>query len=301
SVPARPQRLWVLPIFHSRPSNQTIYKRTITMEYFENFLWGAFPWLAIVAFFVGIFWRWRTDQFGWTTHSSQIYESKLLRMSSPLFHWGMVFVIVGHLMGLAIPKSWTRSVGISDHFYHLIATYPGALAAIATVLGLVGLIYRRVVNRSVFLATSRSHKVMYIFLGGAILSGTIATFSLQLFDTLGTNGCDYRETISPWLRNLLIFNIQPELMSDVPWQFKVHVLAGFTLIAVWPFTRLVHAFSAPVGYVTRPYVVYRSRDTRTTDMRSHVAWEPVQSHASQLDRNSERRGNSDRSRPPRSS
>ena len=36
------------------------------MEYFENFLWGAFPWLAIVAFFVGIFWRWRTDQFGWT-------------------------------------------------------------------------------------------------------------------------------------------------------------------------------------------------------------------------------------------
>ena len=145
------------------------------MEYFENFLWGAFPWLAIVAFFVGIFWRWRTDQFGWTTHSSQIYESKLLRMSSPLFHWGMVFVIVGHLMGLAIPKSWTRSVGISDHFYHLIATYPGALAAIATVLGLVGLIYRRVVNRSVFLATSRSDKVMYIFLGGAILSGTIAT------------------------------------------------------------------------------------------------------------------------------
>ena len=271
------------------------------MEYFENFLWGAFPWLAIVAFFVGIFWRWRTDQFGWTTHSSQIYESKLLRMSSPLFHWGMVFVIVGHLMGLAIPKSWTRSVGISDHFYHLIATYPGALAAIATVLGLVGLIYRRVVNRSVFLATSRSDKVMYIFLGGAILSGTIATFSLQLFDTLGTNGYDNRETISPWLRNLLIFNIQPELMSDVPWQFKVHVLAGFTLIAVWPFTRLVHAFSAPVGYVTRPYVVYRSRDTRTTDMRSHIAWEPVQSPASQLDRNSERRGNSDRSRPPRSS
>src|SRR5699024_3649487 len=143
-----------------------------------------------------------------------------LRLSSPLFHWGMVFVIVGHLMGLAIPKSWTRSVGISDHFYHLIATYPGALAAIATVLGLVGLIYRRVVNRSVFLATSRSDKVMYIFLGGAILSGTIATFSLQLFDTLGTNGYDYRETISPWLRNLLIFNIQTELMSAVPWQFK---------------------------------------------------------------------------------
>src|SRR5699024_4399032 len=73
--------------------------------------------------------------------------------------------IIGHLTGLAIPKSWTSAVGISDAGYHLIATYPGAMAAIATVLGLIGLIYRRVVNRSVFLATSRSDKVMYIFLG----------------------------------------------------------------------------------------------------------------------------------------
>src|SRR5690625_7164390 len=90
--------------------------------------------------------------------------------------------------------------------------------------------------------------------------------------------------MSPWLRNLLIFNIQPELMSDVPWQFKFHVLAGFTLIAVWPFTRLVHAFSAPVGYVTRPYVVFRSRDTRTTDMLSHISWESVYSPDYTLDR-----------------
>lgn len=254
------------------------------MDTFNNFLWGAFPWLAIAAFVVGIFWRWRSDQFGWTTHSTQIYESKLLRLSSPLFHWGMVFVIIGHLMGLAMPKSWTRAVGISDHVYHWIATIPGSLAAVAVLLGFAGLVYRRVVNRSVFLSTSTSDKVMYVLLGLALLSGSIATFTLQLFDLGGTHGYDYRETIAPWLRDLLIFNIQPELMADVPWQFKVHVLAGFTIIAVWPFTRLVHAFSAPVGYVTRPYVVYRSRDQRTTDMRHHVAWEPVRSHRAQLDK-----------------
>ncbi|KXB54316.1 MULTISPECIES: respiratory nitrate reductase subunit gamma [Corynebacterium] len=252
------------------------------MEHFNNFLWGAFPWLAIAAFFVGIFWRWRTDQFGWTTHSSQIYESKLLRLSSPLFHWGMVFVVIGHLMGLAMPKSWTRAVGISDHAYHLIATIPGSIAAVAVVLGFCGLLYRRIVNRSVFLSTSKSDKVMYVFLGLALLSGTIATFSTQVFG--GPQGYDYRETISPWLRDLIVFNIHPETMVDVPWQFKLHVLAGFTIIAVWPYTRLVHAFSAPVGYVTRPYVVYRSRDSRATDMRRHVAWEPVRNHHSQLDK-----------------
>ena len=250
---------------------------------FDNFLWGAFPWLAIVAFVVGIFWRWRSDQFGWTTHSSQIYESKLLRLSSPLFHWGMVFVIIGHLMGLAFPKSWTRAVGIDDHTYHLIATIPGSSAALAVLLGFAGLLYRRLKNRSVFLSTSTSDKVMYILLGAALISGSFATFTLQLFDLAGTGGYDYRETISPWLRQLLIFNIEPELMANAPWQFKVHVIAGFTLIAVWPFTRLVHAFSAPVGYTTRPYVLYRSRDERTTPMRSNTAWEPIRSHREQLE------------------
>ena len=255
------------------------------MSDFNTFLWVAFPWLAIAAFVIGMIWRWRTDQFGWTSHSTQIYESKLLRLSSPLFHWGMVFVVIGHLMGLAIPKSWTRSVGISDAVYHAIATYPGTVAGIAALLGLAGLLYRRIVNRSVFLATSTSDKVMYVLLGGAILTGFFATVSLQLFGD--AHGYDYRETISPWLRQLLVFNAHPELMVDVPWQFKLHVIAGFTLIAVWPFTRLVHAFSAPVGYTTRPYVVYRSRDTRTGPVKEHVAWEPIRSHTEQLDERNE--------------
>lgn len=251
------------------------------MPTYEIFLWVAFPWLCIAAFVIGMIWRWRTDQFGWTTHSTQIYESRLLRLSSPLFHYGMVFVIIGHLMGLAIPKSWTAAVGINDAVYHAIATYPGTLAGIAVTLGLIGLIYRRVVNRSVFLATSTSDKVMYVLLGGAILTGFFATVQLQLFG--GEHGYDYRETISPWLRQLLIFNAQPELMTDVPWQFKLHVIAGFTLIALWPFTRLVHAFSVPVGYVNRPYVVYRSRDITARPARRHVAWEPVRSNKKQID------------------
>ncbi|AKK10876.1 respiratory nitrate reductase subunit gamma [Corynebacterium uterequi] len=248
----------------------------------ELFLWVAFPWLASAAFLVGVIWRWRTDQFGWTTHSSQIYESKLLRLSSPLFHYGMLFVVVGHLMGLAFPKSWTRAVGINDHAYHLLATIPGTVAGVAAVLGLIGLLYRRVVKRSVFLSTSRSDKVMYVFLCGAILTGFAATVIHQVFG--GAHGYDYRETISPWLRQLFVFNPQPELMADVPVAFKMHVIAGFTLLAVWPWTRLVHAFSAPVGYVSRPYVVYRSRDTSRGVQRMPDAWEPIRSRTEQLSR-----------------
>ena len=251
------------------------------MDTFELFLWVAYPWLAIAAFVVGLIWRWRYDQFGWTSHSSQIYESRLLRITSPLFHWGIVFVFLGHVMGLAFPKSFTRAIGISDGAYHLIATIPGTIAAAMVIVGFLGLIYRRVVKRSVFLATSTSDKAMFVILGLALFSGAVATVSLQVFG--GPHGYDYRETISPWIRQLLIFNPQPELMADVPWQFKVHVTAGLTLLAAWPFTRLVHAFSAPIGYLTRPYVVYRSRDITTQPLRASVAWEPVRSNKKQLD------------------
>lgn len=242
------------------------------MNTFETFLWVALPWIAAACLVVGIIWRWRTDQFGWTSRSTQIYESKLLRLSSPLFHFGIIFVFLGHLLGLAVPKSWTRQFGVTDEAYHLLATIPGTIAGAMTVLGLLGLLYRRIVKRSVRLATSTSDIWMYVILTTAIFSGMIATVSTQVLG--GPHGYDYRETISPWLRGTFSFNAQPELMADVPWQFKVHVVAGLTILAILPFTRLVHAFSAPVAYPTRPYVVYRSRDTRTTSAR-HDQWEHV--------------------------
>jgi nitrate reductase gamma subunit len=54
-----------------------------------------------------------------------------------------------------------------------------------------------------------------------------------------------------------------KLMAGIPVApigFQLHALVAFGLFALWPFTRLVHVFSAPVGYLTRPYIVYRSRD-----------------------------------------
>ncbi|MED4951762.1 respiratory nitrate reductase subunit gamma, partial [Bacillus cereus] len=38
---------------------------------------------------------------------------------------------------------------------------------------------------------------------------------------------------------------------EVPIWFKSDILAGMGLFAVWPFTRLVHVFSAPIKYVSR--------------------------------------------------
>jgi len=110
---------------------------------------------------------------------------------------------------------------------------------------------------------------MYIFLAATIGLGLIATLRAN---ALGP-GYDYRETVSPWLRSLFYLRPKAELMANVPIAFKLHILIAFGLFAFWPFTRLVHAFSAPVGYLTRPYIVYRSRDTRPGLRTARRGWE----------------------------
>lgn len=220
----------------------------------NNLLWMTAPYIAFTSFALGHVWRYRTDQFGWTTRSSQIHESRLLQMGSPLFHFGLLGVFGGHVVGLMIPESWTSTVGISDHVYHLMAVTMGSLAGFAVIAGVVILLYRRVTVSAVRKVTTRSDKLMYLLLVGALVTGMLNTLT-NVFATY-----NYRETVSPWFRSLFSLHPAPELMADTPWTFQLHVLIVLALLAIWPYTRLVHMFSAPVGYLVRPYVVYRSRD-----------------------------------------
>ncbi|MGM0386588.1 MAG: respiratory nitrate reductase subunit gamma [Actinomycetota bacterium] len=243
------------------------------MSAFEIFLWGAFPYTSLTILVVGLIWRYRTDKFGWTTRSSELHEHVILRAASPMFHVGILMVAGGHFVGLLIPNTWTAAVGISPEAYHLGATVLGTFAAVLTIAGISALIYRRRRNRSVFLATTRNDKVMYVLLAVPIALGTFATVRNQVFGD--AHGYNYRETISPWLRS--IFTLQPDvaLMGDVPLSFKLHVLSGFLLLMIWPFTRLVHVISAPLGYTTRPYVVYRSREASVNAAHEERGWDPV--------------------------
>lgn len=78
---------------------------------------------------------------------------------------------------------------------------------------------------------------------------------------------NYRETVSPWFRSIFVLQPDVESMSGIPITFALHTLVGMLLFAAWPFTRLVHAFTVPVGYLFRPYVVYRSRSERPRTRR----------------------------------
>lgn len=223
----------------------------------DELLWGVLPYVMVVVLVGGTFWRYRYDQFGWTTRSTQLYESRLLRIGSPLFHFGLVFVIAGHFFGLVIPKAWTDAAGLPQHVYHLNALVVGGLAGFCTLIGLVILVYRRRTQGPVFMATTKNDKMMYVVLVGAIALGLWTT--LVSVGT-GQEAHNYRESVAPWFRSLFIFQPDVASMAAAPFSFQFHTLVGMALFIIWPFTRLVHAFTAPFHYLFRPYIVYRSRD-----------------------------------------
>ena len=99
----------------------------------KTFLWIIFPYICLTSFVLGHFWRYKYDKFGWTSRSSELYEKKILSWGSPLFHFGILGVFAGHVVGLLVPESWTNDAGISEHTYHLVAVVMGTAAGIATV------------------------------------------------------------------------------------------------------------------------------------------------------------------------
>lgn len=241
------------------------------MTWSDVVLWIIVPYLAIAVFVLGHMWRYRYDKFGWTTRSSQLYEARLLRLGSPLFHFGILLVIGGHVFGILVPEAATRAIGISENVYHLFAVVLGSVSGFMTVAGLAILIYRRRVTGPVFSATTRNDKAMYVLLAATIVAGLATTV---LGNALG-HPHDYRLTVAPYFRSVFYAHPDVNLIAAAPVGFQIHVMLAWLLFACWPFTRLVHVFSVPIGYLTRPYIVYRSREPAGAISRARRGWEPV--------------------------
>jgi nitrate reductase gamma subunit len=207
----------------------------------------------MATFIVGHIFRYRNDQFGWTAKSSEFIEKKQLMIGSILFHVGIIPVIAGHVVGLGIPKEWTRALGISDHLYHMGAIWVGGLFGFMTLIGMVILTWRRFALKNVRQLSSASDLIVNSLL--------LLIVFLGIYSVVVTNAVqpefDYRDSISVWFRSLLIFRPEAAYMSAVPLAFQLHVLTGLLIFAMWPFTRLVHVWSVPLNYVGRSYILYR--------------------------------------------
>jgi nitrate reductase gamma subunit len=218
-------------------------------------LWVALPYIAITVFIAGHIWRYRTDQYGWTTRSTQLLESRRLKWGSILFHYGALAAIGGHVLGILVPAGVTGAFGISEHSYHVLSAAAGTLAGVVCVAGFVILAWRRIASTRVRVTTSRMDVIVYVMLGLVIGLGIAETIGRN---TLG-GGYDYRASVAVWFRSIIFLHPEPSKMVGVPIIYQLHAAAAWGVLLVWPFTRLVHAWSIPLQYLGRPYILYRRR------------------------------------------
>jgi nitrate reductase gamma subunit len=225
------------------------------MTNWDLWWWIILPYASLIIFVFGHIWRWRYDQFGWTSRSTQLQERRLLKWGAPLFHYATFAAIAGHVIGILIPKSFTEWLGIPERAYTLFSGIAGSVAAIGVLIGAGILIFRRMGVPRVRATTSAVDYLALILLGIISVLGIYLTLGVQQFG----NGYDYRHTVSPWFRSLFTGSPDYRAIAAAPAMYQVHATAAWAILAVWPFSRLVHAWSYPLWYLWRPYVVYRNR------------------------------------------
>jgi nitrate reductase gamma subunit len=221
----------------------------------ELFWWVVLPYLALVIFVVGHIWRWRYDQFGWTSRSTQLQERRLLKWGSPIFHYGTFAAIGGHVLGILIPQAWTNALGIPESAYRWFSAAAGTVAAVLVIGGVIILAGRRLLVARVRATTDTVDYVALVLLLIVILTGIIPTIGVNL---LG-HGYNYRTSVAPWFRGLFAFQPDTGAIAAAPLLYQIHATTAWLIWAVWPFSRLVHAWSFPLWYLWRPYVVYRRK------------------------------------------
>lgn len=222
-------------------------------------LWIIFPYVAITAFVVGHWWRYRRDQFTWTTRSTQLLDRRILGWASPMFHYGALAAVGGHVIGLLIPAAVTSAVGIDEQAYRWIAAVAGGVAGVVTAIGFIGLVYRRITSDRVRRNTTRVDLLTYLLLTVLIGIGCFMTFGYNLLSHAPYN---YRVSIAVWFRSL--FYLEPNVTAAVrsPLIYQLHAIISWLFWASFPFSRLVHAWSIPLQYLGRPYILYRRRYSR---------------------------------------
>jgi nitrate reductase gamma subunit len=210
----------------------------------------VFPYLCLVTFVVGHSYRYVTDRFAWNSHSSQILANKSLRWGSILFHLGIILTFVGHAGGLLIPQKYYDLVGITSETHLAIAHWMGEVVGVAAFAGCLLLLWRRLTDRRVR-AAGRVNDL--ITLGGltVVVAGGVYNVFFGDYNVL--------DSVAPWIRGIVFFSPEAELMRPVPLSFKIHVVLAWALLGFSPFSRLVHIWSVPVFYFFRSWIVFRRR------------------------------------------
>ena len=226
------------------------------MSTLNTFLFEVYPYVCMAVFLMGSVARFDRDQYTWKSDSSMLLRSRGMRWASNLFHFGILFLLVGHTVGLLTPH-WAYDWLISPPTKQMLAIVSGGIAGAACFAGLTMLLYRRLFDPRIRLTSHRTDLAILIILWVQLCLGLITLpFSYAHRADAGA-----MLILSSYLQGIATFQPNAEMLASIAWPFKVHMVLGMTIFLLFPFSRLVHVWSglATVFYLFRPHQVVRSR------------------------------------------
>lgn len=229
------------------------------MSAVHNFLFVIYPYICLAVFLLGSLARFDRDPYTWKSDSSQVLRSRGMRWASNLFHAGVLFLLLGHTVGMLTPHA------VYEHFIsagnkQMLAIVAGGIAGTACFIGLSLLIWRRMTDDRVRLTSHRSDLALLWLLWLQLTLGLI-TLPFSLAHSDGS----VMLVLSDWAQRIVTLRPDASGLLALAWPYKVHMVLGMTVFLIFPFTRLVHVWSglASVFYVFRPYQLVRSRRLTT--------------------------------------
>ncbi len=221
-----------------------------------GFLFQVYPYVCFTVFLMGSLIRFDQNQYSWKSDSSQLLRAGLLRWGSNLFHFGILFLFFGHLVGLFTPHS-VYGVFMSAATKQLMAVVAGGIAGAFCFVGLSMLLYRRVFDPRIRLTSHRTDIAVLVILWVQLVVGLITLpFSWQHADG------SVMLILADWAQRIVTLRpVDATLLSTLPWPYLFHIVFGMTIFLLFPFSRLVHVWSgfATVSFLFRPHQVVRSR------------------------------------------
>lgn len=216
-------------------------------NYLNAFLFGIYPYLCIAVFLVGSVIRFDREQFTWRSGSSQLLRRRQLVVGSNLFHVGILVVFLGHFVGLLTPVEIFEALGISHGAKQMMAILVGGVFGILCFVGLTMLIHRRLFDVRIRRTSSFSDIAILLLLWVQLVMGLFTILiSLQHLD-----GGEMLNFMA-WAQSIVTFRGgAANYVAEAHILFKAHLFLGMTIFLVFPFTRLVHVWSAPIWYLGR--------------------------------------------------
>lgn len=223
-------------------------------EFFNVFFYDIYPYLCGTVFILGSWLRYDYGQYTWRAASSQMLDKRGMVLWSNLFHIGILGIFFGHLFGMLTPHwmyAWFLPMAVKQQMAMIL----GGVCGVLTLVGGSGLLIRRLTNPRIRATSSTADiLILCVLLLQCILGLITIPFSAQYPD-----GSEMLKLVG-WAQSVVTFQGSPSQHLDgVAIIFRVHLVLGMTIFLLFPFTRLVHVWSAPVEYLTRRYQVVRSR------------------------------------------